>query len=339
MDLFFDAADPHAASDVRKELGAYFERHAAPGSDLNGAHLALSELLGNAVKHAPGPAWVHVDWSEQRPRVEVHDLGPGFDPGPLLERVALPEDPLAPAGRGLFIVSQVADELGVAAKRAGGSRVSAVMPIERTARRSYDPPRRFRDALPMAEEADPDGTFGREPFLRALIVELARAVESREGPAAAEAAVAQVGANVGGRMEDEYRKAKRILGALTPEQIAGLYVRLKGAIGGDFYVIEADENRIVLGSRACPFGTAVRRAPALCRMTSSVFGGIGARNAGGAAVVLEERIAVGDPECRIVVWLGPDKPGRHDVAHDYKSRAKLAHERTTPGSHTTHPPP
>ena len=41
-------------------------------------------------------------------------------------------------------------------------------------------------------------------------------------------------------------------------------------------------------------------------MTSSVFGGIAARNSDdGAAVVLEERIAVGDPGCRVVVHLRP----------------------------------
>ena len=85
-------------------------------------------------------------------------------------------------------------------------------------------------------------------------------------------------------------------------------------------VIEASPEKIVLGNRACPFGEVVTRAPGLCRMTSSVFGGIAARNTGGAAVVLEERIAVGDPECRIVVWLGADKPGRFEAAHDYDAR-------------------
>jgi predicted ArsR family transcriptional regulator len=257
---------------------------------------------------------VHVDWSERRPRVEVNDLGPGF------ELVALlPEDPLANHGRGLFIVSHLADELGAVAKRAGGSRVSAVMPVERAIEQSHDPPRRHRDALPGPDEAAPDGTFAREPFLRALVVELARAVESNDGPDAAQAAVAQVGANVGGRMEDEYRKARGIVDQLTPAEMGDLYVRLKAAIGGDFYVIEADEEKIVLGNRACPFGDAVKRAPGLCRMTSSVFGGIAARNTGGASVMLEERIAVGDPECRVVVWLGPGKRGRWEAAHDYAS--------------------
>lgn len=53
-------------------------------------------------------------------------------------------------------------------------------------------------------------------------------------------------------------------------------------------------------------------------MTSSVFGGIAARNyEGGAAVVLEERIAVGDPGCRVVVHLGTPPSQAARFAHRY----------------------
>jgi len=55
--------------------------------------------------------------------------------------------------------------------------------------------------------------------------------------------------------------------------------------------------------RLSPFGGVVTRAPGLCRMT--VFGGIASRNTRGAAVVLEQRIAVGDPACRGVDPLSP----------------------------------
>jgi predicted ArsR family transcriptional regulator len=148
---------------------------------------------------------------------------------------------------------------------------------------------------------------------------MARAAEVEEGPDAVQALVAQVGANIGGRMEEEYRRARNIVGDLDPEQIADLYVRLKAAIDGDFYVIEVNEERIVLGNHACPFGEAVKHAPGLCRMTSSVFGGIAARNAEGASVVLEERIAVGDPECRVIVWLKNEPSEAEAVSHHYGS--------------------
>ena len=73
----------------------------------------------------------------------------------------------------------------------------------------------------------------------------------------------------------------------------------------------------MLGNRRCPFGAAVQREPALCRMTSSVFGGIAARSASRSSVVLEERIALGDPECRVVVWLGDEATPDPDSAHHY----------------------
>jgi DNA-binding NarL/FixJ family response regulator/anti-sigma regulatory factor (Ser/Thr protein kinase) len=289
----------------------YLKRHGDPDSDFAGAEVVVAELLINAFQHAPGPAWVRAAWAGERPRLEVHDLGEGFTFEP-----SLPE-PAAAKGRGLFLVSALADDVEVAAKCRQGSKVTVTLPVRRRVEASYDPPRRTQSALPALEEAAADGTFGKEPFLRALTVELAQAIEAREGPEAAEGVVAQVGANVGGRMEEAYRAAEGITGRLTPEQMADLYVRLKGAINGSFYVIEADERRVVLGNRNCPFGSAVQRQPGLCRMTSSVFGGIAARNAGRSSVVLEERIALGDPECRVVVWLGDAAPPDPGTAHHY----------------------
>jgi predicted ArsR family transcriptional regulator len=142
------------------------------------------------------------------------------------------------------------------------------------------------------------------------------------GPDGAEAAVAQVGIDVGGQMEQEYRVATEVVGRLTPQQLAECFVRLKHAIDGGFYIVEVSSERIVLGNTRCPFGDAVRRAPALCRMTSSVFGGIAARNGdNGAGVVLEERIAVGDPGCRVVVHLGAVPPATVRFAHRYSAPA------------------
>ncbi len=102
-------------------------------------------------------------------------------------------------------------------------------------------------------------------------------------------------------------------------------MRLKHAIDGGFSVVEVTDERIVLANTRCPFGDAVRRAPALCRMTSSVFGGIAARNSDGeAAVVLEERIAVGDPGCRVVVYLGASADDDRPFLHRYRDHAPLA---------------
>lgn len=299
MDWYLDSADLDATAALRTQVADYLERHAEPGADIHGAALIFAETIANAIEHAGGSIWVSLDWSETSPVLTVHDLGPGFVPDP-----KLPDDPYAEGGRGLFLVSHLTSELAVAAKRAGGSRVTVRLPVHRREEPSTAPAGVSGSSLPTSPEAAEDGMFGRESFLRALVVELAQAVEFAEGPVRSEATVARVGTQIGGRMEEEYRRARGLVTALDPDAMADLYVRLKAAIDGDFYVIEATDSKIVLGNRACPFGDVVQRAPALCRMTSSVFGGIAARNTGQATVRLEERIAVGDPECRVTVWLG-----------------------------------
>lgn len=317
MDWVVDANKSGAIAALRAEFRAYLERHAQPGSDVDGAELTFSELVSNVVRHAPGAAWVTVDWGGPSPVITVHDLGPGFE----MTAFDGPPEVTPTGGVGLFVASQLVEQLQVAAKSGGGSRVSALLPVARATERDVDfagPP---RNALPSAGEAAEDGTFGKEAFLRALVVQLGEAVELHEGPGAAEAAVARVGAAVGGRMEEAYRAARGITERLDQDAVGDLYVRLKAAIDGGFRVVEANEDRLVLLNTRCPFGDAVRNAPGLCRMTSSVFGGIAARNSprGEAWVVLEERIAVGDPGCKIVVWLSEPPAGHAASAHRYEA--------------------
>jgi hypothetical protein len=220
----------------------------------------------------------------------------------------------------LFIVSRIAVQLEALRRESGGSVVTAVLPIERMPAVSIDPPRRRISTLPSVDEAEPGRGFGREPFLRALVVQLAHTVAEQSGPDAAEQLVAQVGVDVGGQMEAEYRAAKEVVGRLGPEQLAECFVRLKHAIEGGFTAVEVSPTRLVLENDRCPFGDAVQRAPALCRMTSSVFGGIAARNVDhGATVRLEERIAVGDAGCRVVVELDPDSSDGSAGGHHYRT--------------------
>jgi anti-sigma regulatory factor (Ser/Thr protein kinase) len=313
MDWLVEPATAETASALRVELGTALRRHAADPDQVDDAEVSIAELLANAVEHAGGPVWVSLDWTGARPVLTVHDLGPSFTldlSQPEITNVR---------GRGLWLVSQLAKDLDLVAKRGAGKRVQATLRVTRRGEASFDPPRRQVNPLPAREEAGPHG-FPRESFLRALVVEMSRALADAHGPLASEKSIARVGATVGGQMEDEYRHARVVTGRLTPEQIADCYVRLKAAIDGDFYLISISDDRIVLGNRRCPFGDTVRHAPALCRMTSSVFGGIAARNHGQAVVLLDERIAVGDPECRITVLLGAGAadrtPGGHRYHHD-----------------------
>lgn len=303
VDWFLDRSSVVTASRLRREVGSYLTRHgAADRADLQAAELAVSELLANAYEHGAGPIWATLDWTGELPVFSVHDLGPDFE----IDTLA-PPDRMSLRGRGLWLVSQVATELRISAKRAGGKVVSVRLPVPR---RDQVPSPRLRPAinpLPALGEAGPAG-FGKEAFLRALTVELAATLEDRYGPQAIQDVLAQVGADVGGQLETEYRRRAGILAdRLTPEQIAECCVRVKRAIGGGFFVIDVTCDRIVLGNSRCPFGPAVRHSPELCHITASVFSGIGARNAGSASVQLEERLAVGDAGCRIVMHLGADE--------------------------------
>ena len=346
LDWYLTREEPRAVRSLRHQVRDYLQRHATPESDLDTAELVFDELVVNALEHTDGPAWVRLTWLDEQPDVTIWDLGDGFDLTQHLAGRVVPEgeldasdtggspygdtmveaDPLAElealdeGGRGLFLVSHLAEEFGVAARAGGGSQVHARLPVWRKTSRSIDPPRHLTGALPGLEEARPEGGFNRESFLRALVVQLSQAVEHAGGPDLNESVVAEVGINVGGQMEAEYRAAKEVVGRLSPEQMADCFVRLKHAIEGRFYVIEITEDRIVLGNERCPFGNAVRKSPALCRMTSAVFGGIAAQNNGdGAAVVLEERIAVGDPGCRVVVHLGEPPDAVRRFAHRYRA--------------------
>lgn len=310
MDWFIPEPDPNSATSLRREFGEYLERHAAANQDVAGAVLTFAELVNNAVEHGHGPVWVSVDWTAVTPLVTVTDLGAGFDLAEVPVAVGTSE-----RGRGLAIAASLAQSLEVKARESGGARVEAELPVHRSTETSVDPPRRRGHSLPDLSEASDEG-FSREPFLRALVVQLAQEAERLEGPAVAEALVAQVGIDVGSQMETEYRMAKNLEGPLTPDQLTDCYVRLKHAIDGDFYPIEVSRDRIVLGNRRCPFGLEVRSAPALCRMTSSVFGGIAAQNGPGATVILEERIAIGDPQCRVVIELG--EPSSSDDRHGHR---------------------
>jgi anti-sigma regulatory factor (Ser/Thr protein kinase) len=332
---------------LRRDLVAYLRRHGESDSNFDAAELLVAESVGNAVRHTAGPVWVSLTWRGTNPTMSVYDVGPGTNQipdeepsgrlalGPRMNsadrRAELAEDSgpgpdsvdpeaLSESGRGLFIVRELAPRLESRERTGEGLVVSMTLPVSRLATVDHDPPRRGSAALPMLEESLPGGGFGKEAFLRALVVQLAQTIEVQHGQDSADAAVAQVGTDVGGQMEEEFRLAMAITGRMTPEQIGRCYVRLKHAIDGGFRVLEATPERIVLVNDRCPFGTAVQQAPSLCRMTSSVFGGIAARNSDrGASVLLEERIAVGDPGCRVIVDLNVPATAAAPEAHHYAS--------------------
>jgi hypothetical protein len=150
-----------------------------------------------------------------------------------------------------------------------------------------------------------DVPLERDGFLRSLIRHLSGALQDVVGLGEAAGFVTLVGQRMGDEINAAYRRELGITESLSREQVGAVLVDLKRRIQGDFYIIDETEEKIVLGNRACPFGDRVLGRPALCMMTSNVFGRIAAENLGYAKVVIDKSIANQDSECRVVVHLKP----------------------------------
>lgn len=122
----FEAADAGRAYGVRRDLLMYLQSRAAHGSDLEAAALIFGELVGNVVRHAPGPIAVDLYWEEDMAVLRVIDRGPGFD----WDGHARLPDRYAESGRGLFIAHSVARGLRVRRlPGTGGTEATAWLPI------------------------------------------------------------------------------------------------------------------------------------------------------------------------------------------------------------------
>ncbi len=150
----------------------------------------------------------------------------------------------------------------------------------------------------------------RDVFVRSLLRTLAGTLEEVVGLDEAEGLISVVGGSLGAELDERYRAALRV-DQLTPQQVGEVLVDLKRRINGAFSIISQDDDRIVFGNRACPFGDKVLGRPSLCMMTSNVFGSIAADNLGYARVELEETIAGGATGCRVIVHLNPDDDHDH----------------------------
>lgn len=158
----------------------------------------------------------------------------------------------------------------------------------------------------------------RDVFLRTLIRELAGTLQDVVGMEEASGFISVVGQRVGDHINESYRKALAVSN-LDREQVAQVLVDLKRRIQGDFFIIEESDDKIVLGNRACPFAEKVIGRPALCMMTSNVFGTIAAENLGYSKVVIERSIAQGNPDCRVVVHLKPTPEAEAALGREYFS--------------------
>lgn len=156
----------------------------------------------------------------------------------------------------------------------------------------------------------------RDVFLRTLLRELTGTLQDVVGLDEAAGFISVVGQRIGDQINQHYRAALSV-SPLTAQQVGEVLVDLKRRIQGDFFIIEQDDEKIVLGNRACPFGDKVIDRPALCMMTSNVFGVVAAENLGYAKVVLEQTIARGAAGCRVVVYLQPTVAAEAATGREY----------------------
>jgi len=147
----------------------------------------------------------------------------------------------------------------------------------------------------------PDIPLTKDLFLCTLIRELAGTLQQIVGLREAEGYISIVGHTMGDWINRLYKK-KYNTSKLDQEQVIHALMNLKKQIGGKFYIIEKNEEKIVFGNHTCPFDQQILNRPCICMVTSNVFGSITAANLGYAKVELDETIAKGDKQCKVIVY-------------------------------------
>jgi anti-sigma regulatory factor (Ser/Thr protein kinase) len=121
----FEASDARAAYTMRDDYLRSLSRACSLTSDDRSAcSLIFAELIGNAVRHAPGPISVSLEFRGKDAVLHVIDKGRGFTYEP-----ALPSTVWAESGRGLYLISMLAKHVRVEPVPGLGSHVIVTLPI------------------------------------------------------------------------------------------------------------------------------------------------------------------------------------------------------------------
>ncbi len=142
-------------------------------------------------------------------------------------------------------------------------------------------------------------------FLQTFVLELMHASE-QQGQEHSEQLIEHIARTAGCFFEETYRHEKNNHSPLNRESYTDLILALKNNIGGKFSLAYSDQDCITVVNSRCPFGEGVTNFPELCRMTSSVFGGIAARNFGYAKVEIKKSIARHDGKCEVCIYTNPE---------------------------------
>jgi PAS domain S-box-containing protein len=121
----YGVRDALEATAARKRFVSELRTAGIAESEISRAELVFGELVGNAARHAPGSASITAVLDGGELTIHVLDRGPGFEPN---QRGSV--DELAEFGRGLIIVSRVADGFNVAPRTGGGAHTRARLLFE-----------------------------------------------------------------------------------------------------------------------------------------------------------------------------------------------------------------
>ncbi len=118
----FDVGDSAAAYAIKRD---FLRALAGAGValDLPACELIFGELVGNAVRYAPGPLGLSLSTDETGVLLHVMDEGPGFE-----RRPGLPTDIWSESGRGLFLVAALADDVDIRRLPGYGTYVRVRLP-------------------------------------------------------------------------------------------------------------------------------------------------------------------------------------------------------------------
>lgn len=122
----FEAGDSVVAYAIKRDFMATLADVVdATTENVEACELIFAELIGNVVRHAPGPLSLSLSTSGRDVVLHVIDEGPGFDYQP-----ALPDDVWSECGRGLFLISKLARHISVAHLPGYGSYITATLPVD-----------------------------------------------------------------------------------------------------------------------------------------------------------------------------------------------------------------
>ena len=147
--------------------------------------------------------------------------------------------------------------------------------------------------------------------------------------------IEQLGLTASGCFETAYRQKAGQDGPLDHDKYADMIIEIKNKIGGNFSRASSEPGMVRVVNTRCPFGEAVMQAPELCKMTSSVFGGIAARNFGYAKVILDKRIAMGDGVCEARIYTIPKQAASFEGDEYHREQGVIRGRATTVKAHIT----